>query len=139
MFNAISTFFFLAMLFIYLFLIFNLPVSEYVLVIYYRSTIVDPHSFQLPQSVILMWFLEKNNITISCLLGLSVESVKGLVVRIFVIPWTVSCQTLWNSTDKNTGVGCHDLLQGIFLTHRSNLGLLHCRQILYFLNHQGSP
>ena len=139
MFNAISTFFFLAMLFIYLFLTFNLPVSEYVLVIYYRSTIVDPHSFQLPQSVILMWFLEKNNITISCLLGLSVESVKGLVVRIFVIPWTVACQTLWNSTDKNTGVGCHDLLQGIFLTHRSNLGLLHCRQILYCLNHQGSP
>ena len=122
------------------FQLFNLPVSDYVLVIYYRSRIVDPHSFQLPQNVILMWFLEKNNITISYLLGLSVvESVKGLVVRIFVIPWTVACQTLWNSTDKNTEVGCHDLLQGIFLTHRSNLGLLHCRQILYCLNHQGSP
>ena len=32
---------------------------------------------------------------------------------------------------KNTGVGCHFLLQGIFLTHRPNLHLLHCRQILY--------
>ena len=30
-------------------------------------------------------------------------------------------------------------LQGIFLTQGSNLGLLHCRQILYHLNHQGSP
>ena len=32
---------------------------------------------------------------------------------------------------KNTGVGCHFLLQGIFLTHRSNLCLLHCRRIPY--------
>ena len=33
----------------------------------------------------------------------------------------------------------HSLLQGIFLTQELNLGLLHCRQILYHLNHQGSP
>ena len=35
---------------------------------------------------------------------------------------------------KNTGVGCHTLLRGIFLTQGSNpylLCLLHCRQILY--------
>ena len=36
-------------------------------------------------------------------------------------------------------VGCHFLLQGIFLTQGSNLGLPHCRQILYHLSHQGSP
>ena len=30
------------------------------------------------------------------------------------------------------------LLQGIFLTQGSNPGLLHCRQILYHLSHQGS-
>ena len=30
-------------------------------------------------------------------------------------------------------------LQGIFPTQGSNLGLLHCRQILYYLRHQGSP
>ena len=30
-------------------------------------------------------------------------------------------------------MGCHSLLQGIFLTQGSNLGLLHCRQILYHL------
>ena len=33
---------------------------------------------------------------------------------------------------KNTGVGCHDLLQGIFQTQVSNLCLLHFRQILYY-------
>ena len=31
------------------------------------------------------------------------------------------------------------LIQGIFLTQGSNLALLHCRQILYCLSHQGSP
>ena len=64
-----------------------------------------------------------------------------------------SCPTLYNPMDcsppgssvhgdspcKNTGVGCHSLLQGIFLTQGSNLGLLHCRQTLYPLSHQGSP
>ena len=38
-----------------------------------------------------------------------------------------------------TGVGCHFLLQGIFLTQRSNLCLLHCRRILNLLSHRGSP
>ena len=33
----------------------------------------------------------------------------------------------------------HSLLQGIFLTQGSNLGLLHCRQTLYCLSQQGSP
>ena len=41
----------------------------------------------------------------------------------------------WNSPGKYTGVGCHSLLQGIFLTQGSNLNLLHCRQILYHLSH----
>ena len=45
---------------------------------------------------------------------------------------------LWDSSGKNTGVGCHALLQGIFLTQGLNSGLLHCRQTLYHLNHQGS-
>ena len=40
---------------------------------------------------------------------------------------------------QDTGVGCHSLLQGIFLTQGSNLGLPHCRQILYHLRHQGIP
>ena len=36
---------------------------------------------------------------------------------------------------KNTGVGCHFLLQ-IFLTQGLNPGLLHCRQMLYHLSHK---
>ena len=40
---------------------------------------------------------------------------------------------------KNTGVGCHSLLQGIFLTQGSNPHLLHSRQIYYCLSYQGSP
>ena len=32
---------------------------------------------------------------------------------------------------KNTGVGCHSLIQRIFPMQGSNLGLLRCRQILY--------
>ena len=59
-------------------------------------------------------------------------------------PWTVA----WglpgpsvheDSLGKNTGVGCHALLQELFPTHTSNPGLLHCRWILYCLSHGGSP
>ena len=38
-----------------------------------------------------------------------------------------------------TGVSCHFLLQGIVSTQGLNPGLLHCRQTLYCLSHQGSP
>ena len=48
-------------------------------------------------------------------------------------PFRLRCP--WNSPDKNTGVGCHFLLWGIFLTQGSNPGLLYCRQILYQLRH----
>ena len=40
---------------------------------------------------------------------------------------------------KNTGVGSHSLQQGIFPTQGLNLGLLHWRQILYYLSHQRNP
>ena len=45
----------------------------------------------------------------------------------------------WDSPGKNTRVGCHALLQGIFPSQGSNLHLLHCRQVLYPLSHLGSP
>ena len=44
-----------------------------------------------------------------------------------------------DSPGKNIGVGCHALLQGIFPIQGWNLGLPHCRQILYHLSHQGGP
>ena len=58
---------------------------------------------------------------------------------LFVTPWTLAHQVLcpWDSPGKNTGVGCHSPLQGIFPTQGSNLGLLHCRWVLYCLSHQG--
>ena len=40
----------------------------------------------------------------------------------------------WDFPGKNTGVGSHFLLQGIFQTQESNPFLLHCRQILYRLS-----
>ena len=43
-----------------------------------------------------------------------------------------------DSPGKNTEVGCHALLQGIFPTQGLNPELLHCKQILYRLSHQGS-
>ena len=57
--------------------------------------------------------------------------------QLFATPWTVSppvSSVHGDSPGKNTAVGCHALLQGIFLTQRWNshlLRLLHCRQILY--------
>ena len=51
------------------------------------------------------------------------------------LPWICP----WDSIGKNTGVGCHFLLQGIFPNQELNPGLLHCRQILYQLSYEGSP
>ena len=53
-------------------------------------------------------------------------------VRPFATPWTVTYQALrpWDSPGKNTGVGCHFLLQGIFPTQGLNPGLPHSRQTL---------
>ena len=44
-----------------------------------------------------------------------------------------------DSPGKNTGVGCHALLQGIFPSQGLNPGFLHCRRILYHLCYQQSP
>ena len=68
------------------------------------------------------------------------ESVTCSVVSDSATPWTVTHQApcLWDSPGKNAGVGSRSLLQGRFTTQGSNLGLLHCRQILYHLRHQGN-
>ena len=64
-----------------------------------------------------------------------------------------SCPTLCNPTEcstpgssvhgdpqgKNTGVGCHTFLWGIFPTQGLDPGLLHCRWSLYQLSHKESP
>ena len=56
-------------------------------------------------------------------------------------PWIIAhlrilCPQI--SPGDNTEVGSHSFLKG-FLTQISNLGLQHCKKILYHLSHQGSP
>ena len=80
---------------------------------------------------ILTWLVEK----------IMKWSVSHLVVYDSLWPSGLKLTRLlcpWNSPGKNTGVGSHSLLQGIFLTQGSNPGLLHYRQILYHLTHKGS-
>ena len=56
-------------------------------------------------------------------------------VWVFAIPWTGALQDPpWDSLGRNSGVGCHALLQGIFPTQGLNpslLQLLTCRQAPY--------
>ena len=58
------------------------------------------------------------------------QSVSHSIVSNFL--WLLDCSPWllcpWNSPCENTGVGCHFLLQGNFLSQGSNPGLLHCRQ-----------
>ena len=53
--------------------------------------------------------------------------------------WMARLLCPWNSPGKTTGVDCHFLLHGTFLTQGPNPGLPHFRQIFYQLSHQGSP
>ena len=71
--------------------------------------------------------------------SLNVHQLINKVWYIFATPWTVACQVPLSMgfPGKNTGVGCHFLLQRIFQTQGSNPGLLHW--ILYCLSCQGSP
>ena len=54
-------------------------------------------------------------------------------VQLFCNHMDVAARLLcpWDSPGKNTGGGCHLLLQGIFPTQGWNGSFLHCRQILY--------
>ena len=64
------------------------------------------------------------------------------VVSDSVTPWTVESTRLlclWDSPGKNTGVGCHFLLQGIFLTRELNLRLLYWQADSLLLSHLGNP
>ena len=65
-------------------------------------------------------------------------------LRLFVTPWTVDPQAPLSMefSRQEYGVGCHALLQGIFLTLRLNpcfLWFLHCQAYSLPLSHQGSP
>ena len=63
------------------------------------------------------------------------------VVSDSVTTWTVACLAplSMDFPGKNTEVGCHFFLQGIFPTQGLNPGLLNYKKFLYHLNQQGSP
>ena len=94
----------------------------------------QPRSVELPS-----WFPADSRHVNSKYLTHVPLKVKVLVSQSY--PWTVAHQVPLPTgfPGKNTGMSCHSLLQGIFSTQGSNLGLLHCRQMLYSLSHQGSP
>ena len=73
------------------------------------------------------------NLESSLMVGLAAKSCPILVTP------TAGLRCPWDSPGRNTGVGCHFLLQGIFPMQESNPGLLNCRQILYRLSCKGSP
>ena len=77
------------------------------------------------QLTILLYFQVNNEGTQTCIyMYLLVQSLS--CVLLFVTLWTAAHQAplSMDSPGKNTRVGCHFLLQGIFLTHGSNLSLL---------------
>ena len=91
--------------------------------------------------------LEKSMTTHSSILAWRIHEQRNLVgmteatehvhllscVQLFATPWTEACQAplFMDSPGKNTGMGCHFLLQGIFPSQGSNPCLLLGRWILY--------
>ena len=59
-------------------------------------------------------------------------------VQLFVIPWAIAYRAPPSIGRQEYWSGLPFPSPGIFLTQGSNLGLLHCRQMLYRLSHQGS-
>ena len=73
-------------------------------------------------------------------LYISVQSLSH--VQLLVTPWAVAHPGSSDHRILQAGileVGSHALLQKIFLIHGLNLHLLYHRQIIYPLNHLGSP
>ena len=79
------------------------------------------------------------NVRISRRYDSMVSKVKSLSCIQLLDSSLTSLLHLWDFPGKNTGVGCHCLLQEIFPTQGLNPGLLHCRQMLYGLSHLGGP
>ena len=70
----------------------------------------------------------------ACLLSHSVMSDSE---TLWIAPSRLLCP--WDPPGKNTGVGCHALLQGLFLTQGLNPCLLHCRRIFLPSEPPGKP
>ena len=80
--------------------------------------------------------LQKPSMDIKPMLSVSSSVVPDSLWPLGLQPTRLLCP--WDFAGKDTGVGCHFLLHGILPAQGSNLGLLHCRRILYQLSYKGS-
>ena len=127
------------------------------------KNLMDGHQIRIIfklQALLFFSFSKRRRHVLSCLslrktlLDLGETTWKFLFIwnRTYICIWeTESCLVMsdslqpqrlyrtWNSPGQNIGVGSLSLLQEIFPTQGLNWGLLHCRQIIYQLNYQGSP
>ena len=71
--------------------------------------------------------------------AVAVQSLSHVQLFCNPVDWPSGLLCPWDFPGKNTGVGCHLLLQGIFLTQGSNLCLLHWQAGSLPLSHLGSP
>ena len=94
------------------------------------------HLGEVIEKAVYIWILSSrhNSEIYSSAAGVKVKSLSR--VQLFATQWTVAYRlwSLWDFPGKNTGVGCHFLLQGIFPAQGSKPSLLHCRQMLYRLS-----
>ena len=101
----------------------------------------------LVKFILTRCFREQNVPILSSLLHSQVlQNVKcvllvSLSCSTFVNPWTVARQAplSWDSPGKNTGVGCHSVLQEIFPIQGLNLRVLHRPVDSLPLSYQRSP
>ena len=88
--------------------------------------------FQLPPIEVVYYYLSLLQNVSFCLLSKVCFMVGACMHAKLLQLYLILCNQqparllhLWDSPDKNTGMGCHALFQGIFLTQESNLHLLH--------------
>ena len=102
-----------------------------------------------PEWAYSAWYLKDCKTTVNCccdeemLLTSEVLLCLCLLshVQLFTTPRTIAHHVPLvhgDSPGKNTGMGCHALLQGIFPTQASNPDFPYCRWILNHLSHQGT-
>ena len=106
---------------------------------WFSSTYACPHSFSASflMWVIIEYWVESPVLSSRFLLVIYLIRVCAQLLQLYpTLCDLMDCSPPGSSVHgdspgKNTGVGCHALLQGIFLTQGLNPHLLHCRQILY--------
>ena len=76
------------------------------------------NSLMLSINVFLYALMLSNNVCV-CICSVVSDSLR------FHVLWPTKLLWPWNFPDKNTGMGCHFLLQGIFPTLGLNLHILH--------------